>query len=139
MRSDPVAPVITGNITTRNRSTRPPRSSDRHKVRLPIVLSKPEPAFFIARTASTASPRTSVLLAQVRGSSSEDENTTFDAPVSPPTDASSSALNSAAPSGVSPAAKPDISRYVTAGCSSSHARYSGPCKPHQPGQPCPDA
>ena len=37
-------------------------------------------------------------------------NTTFDAPVSPPTDASSSALNSSAPSGVSPAAKPDISR-----------------------------
>ena len=22
---------------------------------------------------------------------------------------------------------------------SSHARYSGPCKPHQPGQPSPDA
>ena len=42
------------------------------------MLSRPEPSSFIARTASTASPRTSVLLAQVRGSSSEDENTTFD-------------------------------------------------------------
>jgi hypothetical protein len=62
----------------------------------------------------TASSRTSVLLAHVSGSSSEDENTTFDAPVSPPTDASSSALNSSVPSGISPAAKPDISRYVFA-------------------------
>src|ERR687889_716073 len=72
MRSDPVAPVITGNITIRNRSTRPPRSSDRHKLRLPIVLSRPEPSSFIARTASTASSRTRMLLAHVRGSSSED-------------------------------------------------------------------
>ena len=110
MRSDPVAPVITGNITTRNRSTRPARNSDRHKLRLPIVLSRPEPSSFIARTVSTASPRTSVLLAQVRGSSSVDENTTFDAPVSPPTDASSSAVNASLPPGISPAAKPDISR-----------------------------
>src|SRR5205823_353920 len=146
MRSDPVAPVITGNNTTRNRSTRPLRSSDWHKLRLPIVLSRPEPSSFIARTASTASTRTSVLLAQVSGSSSEDENTTFDALVSPPTDASSSALNSSVPSGILPTAKPDISRYVfapiryvTSGCSASHARYSGPCKPHQPGQPSPDA
>src|SRR5262245_26206927 len=143
MRSDPVAPVITGNSTTRNRSTRPPCSSDRHKLRLPIVLSRPEPSSFIARTASTGSSRTSVLLAHVSGSSSEDENTTFDALVSPPTDASSSALNWSIPS---PAAKPDISRYVfapiryvTSACSSSHPRYSGPCKPHQPGQPSPDA
>src|SRR4030095_15534250 len=76
--------------------------------------TRPEPPAVIPRTASTASSRTRVLLAQVRGSSSEDENTTFDAPVSPPTDASSSALNSSVPLGVSPAAKPDISRYVCA-------------------------
>jgi hypothetical protein len=43
MRSDPVAPVITGNITTRKRSTRPARSSDRHRLTLPIVLdAEPE-------------------------------------------------------------------------------------------------
>jgi hypothetical protein len=55
-----------------------------------------------------------VLLAQVRGSSSDNEKTTFVAPVSPPTDASSSAVNSSVPSGILPLAKPDISRYVFA-------------------------
>jgi hypothetical protein len=74
------------------------------------VLRTPEPSSFIARTASAASSRTSVVLAHVSGSSSEAENTTFDAPVSPPTEASSSALNSSVPSGVSPTAKPDINR-----------------------------
>src|SRR5680860_1097456 len=63
MRSDPVAPVITGNITTRKRSTSPARSSDRHRLRLPIVLRRPEPSSFIARTASTASARTKVPIA----------------------------------------------------------------------------
>jgi len=81
---------------------------------LPIVEMRPEPSSFIARTASTASPRTSVVLAHVRGSSSEAENTTFDARVSSSTEDSSSAVNSSVPAGVSPAAKPDISRYVFA-------------------------
>ena len=75
--------MITGNITTRKRSTSPARSSDRHRLMLPIVLMMPEPCAFIARTASTASSRTSVELAHVSGSSSEVENTTFDACVSP--------------------------------------------------------
>src|SRR3712207_8045004 len=99
MRSAPVAPVITGNIPTRKRSTSPARSRDRHRLRLPIVLRSPEPLDFMARTASTASPRTSVELAHARGSSSEEENTTLDARVSSLTDASSSALNSSWPSG----------------------------------------
>ena len=63
MRSSPVAPVITGNITTRKRSTRPARSSDRHRLKLPIVLRSPEPLDFMARTAAAASSRTSVELA----------------------------------------------------------------------------
>ncbi len=107
---------------------------------------RPEPSSFIARTASTASSRTSVELAHVSGSSSEAENTTFDARVSSSTDASSSVVNSSVPAGVSPAAKPDISRYVfapiryvTSGCSPSQARYSGPSRPQKPGQPSPDA
>jgi len=41
MRSAPVAPVITGNIATRKRSTSPARSSDRHKLRLLIVPRAP--------------------------------------------------------------------------------------------------
>ncbi len=48
------------------------------------------------------------------GSSSEAENTTFDARVSSSTEASSSAVNSSVPAGVIPAAKPYISRYVFA-------------------------
>jgi hypothetical protein len=102
--------VISGNITTRKRSTRPARSSDRHRLRLPIVLRRPEPSAFIVRTASAASSRTSVVLAQVSGSSSEVENTTFDARVSSSTASFSSGLNSSCPAGVSPAEKPDISR-----------------------------
>src|SRR4029450_9669115 len=54
MRSSPVAPVITGNIPTRKRSTSPARSRDRHRLRLPIVLRSPEPFSFMARTVSTA-------------------------------------------------------------------------------------
>jgi hypothetical protein len=73
------------------------------------VLSSPAPSRFMPRTASTASSRTSVLFAQVSGSSSEAENTTFDASVRPSIDASSSA---SAPSGMAPVAKPDIRRYV---------------------------
>jgi hypothetical protein len=57
---------------------------------LPILLMSPEPPSFIARTASTASSRTSVELAHVSGSSRDAENTTFDARVSSSTDASSS-------------------------------------------------
>ncbi|AOW89918.1 hypothetical protein BC342_29135 [Streptomyces olivaceus] len=105
-----VAPVITGNITTRKRSTSPARSRDRHRLMLPIVLSSPEPPDFMARTASTASSRTSVELAHFSGSSSEAENTTLDAWVSSSTDASSSGRNSSWPLGTSPAAKPDIRR-----------------------------
>src|SRR4029450_10918979 len=52
MRSAPVAPVITGNIPTRKRSTSPARSRDRHRLRLPIVLRSPEPLDFMARTVS---------------------------------------------------------------------------------------
>jgi hypothetical protein len=52
-----------------------------------MVLRTPELFSFIARTAPAASSRTRVELAHVSGSSSEAENTTFDAPVSPPTDA----------------------------------------------------
>src|SRR5512134_3775510 len=144
MRSAPVAPVITGNITTRKRSTIPARSSERDRLTLPSVLRMPEPSSFIARTACTASPRTRVVLAHGRGSSSEAENTTFGARVSSSTLASSSDPSSIP--GVSPPAKPYISRYVfapiryvTGGCSPSQARYSGPSRPHQPGQPSPDA
>src|SRR5215218_6898519 len=97
MRSAPVAPVITGNIPTRKRSTSPARSRDRHRLRLPIVLRSPEPFSFMARTVSTASSRTSVELVHASGSSSEEENTTLDACVSSSTDASSSALNSSWP------------------------------------------
>jgi hypothetical protein len=74
------------------------------------VLSRPEPWAFRPRTASTASPRTSVLPGQVRGSSSEEENTILRARVSSSTEASSSAVNASVPGGVSPAAKPDIRR-----------------------------
>jgi hypothetical protein len=105
-----VAPVITGNITMRKLSTSPARTSVWHRLRLPIVLIRPGSRSFIARTASTASSRTSVELAHVRGSSSVLENTTFGARVSSSTDASSSALNSSWPAGTSPAEKPDISR-----------------------------
>src|SRR5512134_249814 len=146
MRSAPVAPVITGKTITRKRSTRPALSSDRHRLTLPSVLRRPEPSAFIARTASTASPRTRVVLPHVRGSSSEDENTTFGARVSSSTLASSSASIAAVPGGGSPLKKLYISRYVfapiryvTGGCSPSQARYSGPSRPHQPGQPSPDA
>src|SRR6185295_18596421 len=104
------------------------------------------PSSFIARTACTASPRTRVVLAHGRGSSSEAENTTFGARVSSSTLASSSASISAAPTGGEPLAKPYISRYVfapiryvTGGCSPSQAKYSGPSRPHQPGQPSADA
>ena len=62
----PVAPVITGNITTRKRSTSPARSRDRDRLRLPIVLRRPDALSFIARTASTSvPPRTSAELAHV--------------------------------------------------------------------------
>src|SRR6188474_2581851 len=74
MRSAPVAPVITGNITTRKRSTIPARSSERDRLTLPSVLRMPEPSSFIARTASTASPRTRLVLAHARGSSGEAEH-----------------------------------------------------------------
>jgi len=74
----------------------------------------PEPSSFIARTACTASPRTRVVLAHGRGSSSEAENTTFGARVSSPTLASSSGPNSAVPAGFSPPAKLYIRRYVFA-------------------------
>ena len=77
---------------------------------LPMVLMSPELSAFISRTASTASPRTSLELAQLSGSVREVENTTLDARVSSSTEASSSALNSSWPAGISPAAKPDISR-----------------------------
>src|SRR5690606_9684586 len=113
---------------------------------LPSVLRMPEPSAFIARTASTALPRTRVVLAHASGSSSVDENTTFGVRVSSSTLASSSASIAADPSGGSPLAKLVISRYVfapikyvTGGCSATHARYSGPSRPHQPGQPSPDA
>ena len=46
---------------------------------LPIVLMRPEPLSFIARTASTALSRTSVVLAHVSGSSRDAEKTIFDA------------------------------------------------------------
>ena len=49
------APVMTGKTTTRNRSTRPASSSERHRVRLPIVRIDRAPSSFISRTASTAS------------------------------------------------------------------------------------
>ena len=75
-----------------------------------MVLRSPEPFSFMARTASTASSRTSVQLAHASGSSSEEENTTLGACVSSSTDASSSGLNSSWPLGTSPAAKPDIRR-----------------------------
>src|SRR6478609_6526001 len=78
MRSSPVPPVITGNIPTRKRSTSPARRRDRHRLRLPIVLRSPNSRDFMARTASTASSRTSVEFAHVSGSSSEEENTTLD-------------------------------------------------------------
>src|SRR4029453_8221169 len=106
----------------------------------------PEPSSFIARTASIASSLTSVELAHPSGASSDAENTTFDARVSSSTDSSSSAANPSCPAGGWPAASPDISREVFApikggpsGCSPSHARYSGPWRPHQPGQPSADA
>src|SRR5581483_437968 len=124
----------------------PALSSDRHKLMLPSVLRMPDPSAFIARTACTASPRTRVVLAHVRGSSSEAENTTFGARVRSSRLASSSASIAAVPAGGSPPAKLDISRYVfapiryvTSGCSPSQARYSGLSRPHQPGQPSPDA
>ncbi|HTW07500.1 MAG TPA: hypothetical protein VME46_08320 [Acidimicrobiales bacterium] len=146
MRSEPLAPVMTGNITTRNRSTTPARSSDRHRLMLPIVRRRPGAPAFIARTAAMASSRTRVVFAQESGSSRVDENTTFDAPVSPLIEASSWVENPSAPAGVAPAAKPDISRYVFApmsrmasGCSASQPRYSGPSRPHHPGQPSADA
>ena len=74
------------------------------------MLSNPEPDSFIARTASTGSSRTSVEFAHVRGSSSVDEKTTFGVAVSSSTDPASSDVNSSVPGGMSPAAKPDMSR-----------------------------
>src|SRR4051812_16160853 len=139
MRSAPVAPVITGNITTRTRSTRPAATSDRHRVMLPMVLIGSEFVSFIFLTASTASPRTRVEFDHSNGSSNVEENTTFGALPRKSVEACSS---SPAPAGMFPDAKPYINRYVVApinsvvgGCSPSHARYSGPSSPHQPGQP----
>ena len=45
----------------------PAARSERDRLTLPSVLRMPEPSSFIARTASTASPRTRVVLAHVRG------------------------------------------------------------------------
>jgi len=145
MRSAPVAPVITGNITTRKRSTIPARSSERDRLTLPSVLRMPEPSSFIARTACTASPRTRVVLAHVRGSSSEAENTTFGARVSSSTLASSSArarrfppasLRQRSWTSAGTCSRPSGTSLVVA----HRARRGNPAfETHQPGQPSPDA
>src|SRR4051794_37142846 len=88
--------------------------------------------FFIFRTASTASPGTKVEFSHSSGSASVLEKTTLDMPP-----------NTSVP-GSPPPVKPYMSRQVFApiriryspsGFSPSQARYSGPSRPHQPGQP----
>lgn len=87
-----------------------------------------------SRTASTASPVTRSLFAQVSGAFSVEEKTTLGIAVSSASPASSGAS----------AANPDISRYVVAPmsvtCSSSdslpiHPRCSGPSIHQEPGHP----
>ena len=134
MRSLPVAPVMTGKTTTRKRSTRPAARSDRHRLTLPSVRRGRSSRRFSSRTAATASPSTSSVLAHESGSFRVEENTTLGI-----------AVNAAIPasSGMS-AANPDISRYVVApirevcsvsASSPSQPRYSGPSMPQNPGQP----
>ena len=70
---------MTGNITTRNRSTRPARSSDRHRLRLPIVLSEAGAVLLHRADGLDGVAATRVVLAHVSGSSSDEEKTTFGA------------------------------------------------------------
>src|SRR5215207_5132064 len=73
---------MTGNITTRNRSTRPASSSERHSLRLPMVRIDRSPFSFISRTASAGSPVTSVEFSHSSGSVRVLEKTTFERPPS---------------------------------------------------------
>jgi hypothetical protein len=72
--------VITGNITTRKRSTRPATNRDRHNERLPMVRIDQSPVSFILRTACVASPATKVEFSHSSGSVSVFEKTTLDMP-----------------------------------------------------------
>ena len=83
MRSLPVAPVMTGKTITRKRSTRPAVSSDRHRLTLPSVRRGRVSRRFMSRTASTASPSISSVLAHSSGSLSVEENTTLGISVMP--------------------------------------------------------
>lgn len=125
-----MAPLITGNTTTRSRSTRPATSRDRPRLRLPSVRRGRGPSAFIARTAATVSDDTSRLFSQSSGAARVEEKTTFGtAPRAATAWGSSSAM-------------PDMRRYVVApirivcsSCPPSHSRYSGPPIPQSPGQP----
>src|SRR4051794_30445058 len=111
MRSRPVLPVITGNMTTRKRSTTPALSSDLDNARLPRVVML-APSCFIADTASAASPLTRRVLAQGNGAFNVDENTTLGSFVSPVMALSSSVADDCDASDW--LAKPYIRRYVFA-------------------------
>src|SRR4051794_24193451 len=125
---------MTGNRTTRKRSTRPASSSDRDRLRLPRVRRGGLSFRFMSRTAATASPATSSEFAHDSGSSNVEEKTTLDIAVSPARLGSSGICS----------ANLDISRYVVApmrvvcafseSCS-SHSRYSGTSMPQKPGHP----
>lgn len=69
--------MITGNITTRKRSTRSAPTRARASDRLPTVRMPGPPFSFCSRTQATASPRTSVVFGMASGSSSVLENTTL--------------------------------------------------------------
>jgi hypothetical protein len=84
---------MTGKTTTRNRSTRPACSRDRHRVRLPRVRIDVSPVSFISRTAATGSFVTSRLFGHDRGSVRVDEKTTFDRAARPSVPSSPASAN----------------------------------------------
>ena len=82
-----------GKTTTRKRSARPAFSTERPRVRLPMVRIDLAAVSFTSRTASTGSLVTRCVSAQERGSLSVVEKTTFDRPARAPVPGSPPAAN----------------------------------------------
>src|SRR4029450_8515603 len=93
---------MTGKTTTRNRSTRPAFSSERHRVRLPRVRIDVAAWSFISRTAWTGARGTSWVFGHASGSVKVEEKTTFDRPARTSVPGSPSLAN------------PDLTRWVLA-------------------------
>ena len=77
MRSRPLSPRTCGNIIRRKRSTWRSWNRLRTNVRLPMTRKGSPGSFFIAGSATAASSRTNVALAQASGGSNDLENTTL--------------------------------------------------------------